>query len=354
MVNTDISKAYTLPAEFYRSSSQFDQMRDLIFKPAWNFIGPFEDPSHNVRPVNLLPGYLDEPLVLSRDREGHTRCLSNVCTHRGNLVVDEAGNIPIMRCRYHGRCFGLDGSFRSMPGFEEVENFPTEEDHLHKLNTESIGPMHFAQINDGPSFESVFEPMLKEMSWFDYDDLTYRPEASQDYFVNAHWALYCDNYLEGFHVPFVHPGLNEALDVEEYTVELYDNCSLQIGIADDDENSLLDIPASHRLGDKRIYAMYWWVFPNLMFNFYPWGISFNVVEPVSLNETRIRFLTFAREGMPDPDIGSIHQTELEDEVVVESVQRGLQSSFYQRGRFSPKHEKAVHHFHLMLSNYLNV
>lgn len=241
-----------------------------------------------------------------------------------------------------------------MPGFEDVNGFPTAEDDLYVLATESIGPMHFAQLREGPSFESVFGPMLNEMSWFGFDELTYRPGASHDYFVDAHWALYCDNYLEGFHVPYVHPGLNEALDVEEYTVELFEGCSLQIGVADDGEEDLLKIPSSHRLGNKRIYAMYWWVFPNLMFNFYPWGISFNVVEPISIIKTRIRFFSFARSSEPDPDVSQIHQTELEDEVVVESVQKGLQSSFYNRGRFSPKHEKAVHHFHLMLSNILNV
>ena len=355
MVHANINNAYTLPAKFYFSQNYFDEMREQIFNRSWNFLGPFDDPSHNVKPVDLLPEFLSEPLLLAKDRAGAVRCLSNVCTHRGNLVVEEAGTVPLLRCRYHGRCFGHDGEFRSMPGFEDVEGFPTKEDNLHQLNMRSLGPMHFAQMREGKSFDDVFGPMLDDMAWVPYGKLTFRPDASRDYYVDAHWALYCDNYLEGFHVPYVHPGLNEVLDVDEYTVELYPNSSLQIGVADDNEDvELLPIPVDHRLGGKRIYAMYWWVFPNLMFNFYPWGISFNCVEPISINKTRIRFLSFAYENLPDPDVTSIHQTEIEDEVVVESVQKGLRSSFYTRGRFSPKHEKAVHHFHRMLSTILNV
>ena len=42
--------------------------------------------------------------------------------------------------------------------------------------------------------------------------------------------LYCDNYLEGFHIPFIHNDLNEALDFNNYDVELFKYSNLQIGI----------------------------------------------------------------------------------------------------------------------------
>ena len=312
-----------------------------------------ENTAANVVPLDLLPGFIDEPLVLTRDREGNTRCLSNVCTHRGNLLVEQAGDTKILTCRYHGRCFGLDGRFRSMPGFEGVENFPDEEDNLTSLGIRSIGPMQFVQTMGAHLWDDQFGEMLRSMSWFDHDELTFRPDCSRDYHVDAHWALYVDNYLEGFHVPYVHPALNNALDIESYRVELTDSGVLQVGVADDSEDSIHTIPDDSVFGGQRIYAFYWWIYPNLMFNYYPWGISFNVVEPIDIGNTRVRFMTFTKKYLPDPDVSGIHQTELEDELVVESVQRGMKSSYYDRGRYSPAHEQAVHHFHRMISRDLD-
>ena len=241
-----------------------------------------------------------------------------------------------------------------MPGFENVTDFPTPLDDLYRMTSTSIGPMHFVRFEDGKTRDDQFGHMLRLMSWVDHERLTYRPGASREYEVAAHWALYVDNYLEGFHVPYVHPGLNESLEVDAYEVDLFDGGALQVGIADENEKDLIDIPSGTRFDRKRIYALYWWLFPNLMFNYYPWGISLNVVEPVSIGHTRIRFLTFAYDGLPDPDVSGIHQTEIEDERVVESVAKGVRSSFYRQGRYSPEHEKAVHHFHRMLAEFVDV
>jgi choline monooxygenase len=355
MDNENINRAYTLPSSFYRSQLNFTQLREGAFRNSWNYAGSLGvDDEYHVIPVDILPGLINEPLLLTRDRGDTVRCLSNVCTHRGNLLVEEPGKSPLLKCRYHGRCFGLDGKFRSMPGFEGVVDFPGDEDDLVSLPFKSIGPMHFVRLSEGGSFVDQFGEMLNQMSWFDFDSLELRPEASRDYSVNAHWALYVDNYLEGFHVPYVHPGLNVALDVERYHIELFKRGSLQIGFADDAESDIIDIPNKSKYYGERIYAFYWWIYPNMMFNFYPWGISVNIVEPVDLNHMKVRFLTFAFKGETTPDVSGIHQTELEDERIVEAVQRGMQSSFYHRGRYSPKHEQAVRHFHHMIKAQIHV
>ncbi len=348
MIDKNISKARTLPGEFYSNQDNFDALRDIVFRNSWQYAGAFADEEINVKPVTIFEEFIDEPVVLTRDRSGEIRCLSNVCTHRANLVVEEPGKEALLRCRYHGRCFGLDGSFRSMPGFEDVADFPSDQDNLTQIRSGAIGPMQFLRLNGDKEWDEMFGQMLSAMGWVDHDRLTYRPACSRDYCVDAHWALYVDNYLEGFHVPYVHPGLNEALEVDSYEVELFDGGALQVGVAKEAETALMDIPPGTRFDGRRIYALYWWLFPNLMFNYYPWGISLNVVEPIATHRTRIRFLTFAYRELPDPDVSGIHQTEVEDERVVESVAKGLRSSFYWRGRFSPKHEKAVHHFQRML------
>ena len=152
--------------------------------------------------------------------------------------------------------------------------------------------------------------------------------------------MYCENYLEGFHVPFVHKGLAKEIDNQSYNTVILKNSVLQYANKQDSE--------------KDLYAHYYWIFPNLMLNFYNWGLSINVVEPISINKTRVNFFTFPIDGIDfvEDQIKDLIQVELEDQQVVESVCRGVKSKFYSSGRYSPKHEKGVHYFHQLLSKIL--
>ncbi len=354
-IDKDIRKAKTLAASFYKDPTVFEALIEKALVPFWHFVGDTNlvpHPSY-AHPFMLLEDSLNEPLVLVKDKSNQLACLSNVCTHRGMFLIDKPGKYRLLSCKYHGRCFNLDGSFRSMPEFSETENFPTEMDDLPKLPLHQLGNFLFTSIKASVSFEQVFGPMLKRMHWFDFDQLSYSESGSEDYFINTHWSLYCDNYLEGFHVPFVHPGLNQALDYKEYDTELFDYCNLQLGIASDGAPTF-DLPDDAVDYGKNVFAYYWWVFPNMMFNFYTWGVSVNIVEAINTNKTRVRFLTylFKDERADTFSKKDIHDTELEDEEVVERVHKGLQSRLYQYGRFSPTKEQGVHHFHRLLAECL--
>ena len=102
-----------------------------------------------------------------------------------------------------------------------------------------------------------------------------------------------------------------------------------------------------------LYAHYW-IFPNLMLNFYSWGLSINIVEPISTDKTRVHFLTFPIDENDDlkDTIVDLIKVEYEDQTVVESVCKGMKSRFYDSGRYSPKHERGVHYFHSLLSRYI--
>jgi choline monooxygenase len=92
-----------------------------------------------------------------------------------------------------------------------------------------------------------------------------------------------------------------------------------------------------------------------MFNFYPWGISVNVVRPVSPSKIVVEFLTYvADESKIEGSAGAdLHGVELEDEAVVESVQKGIRSRFYSHGRYSPTREQGTHHFHRLIAEFMN-
>lgn len=354
-VDSDIRKAETLPASFYKDREMFDQIKEGVFLKTWQFIGDdtLVKLPGSVYPFVLLDSFLTEPMVLTRDKEGELHCLSNVCTHRANLVSLGAGKVKKLTCMYHGRRFGLDGKFEHMPEFAEAEDFPRPCEDLYAFPLRKWGPWLFAGLNPAFDFQEVLDIMNERIGFLPLEQFAFDESLSKDYLVHAHWALYCDNYLEGFHVPFVHEGLNKVLDYGSYTTEIYKHCNLQIGYADEG-TEVFDLPSGHVDQGKNVAAYYYWVFPNMMFNFYPWGLSVNIVRPLDLNRTKVSFLSYVYDpGKLGKGAGTdLEKVEREDEFVVENVQRGIRSSFYRGGRFSPKREKGVHHFHRLLSAYL--
>ncbi len=354
-IDSDIRIARTLPTKFYTDPKYFEAAREKIFTPSWQFITDTDQIKNPglALPITILEGYLNEPMLLTCDSAAQFHALSNVCTHRGNLLVESECHTQQLRCRYHGRRFGLDGSFVSTPGFEEALDFPSQEDNLPQVPTEKWGKFIFSSVNPASPLADVIEDMKRRLDWLPLADFHFDAENSRDYEVQANWALYIENYLEGFHIPYVHPSLAVLLDTKNYRTELHKHGNLQIGIAQRSEDAF-NLPESSPDYGQLIGAYYYWLFPNTIFNFYPWGLSINVIVPLAHNRTRIRFLTYVwdRSRMAGYSIEDIDKTEMEDESIISQVQKGIQSHFYTRGRYSPQWETGVHQFHNMLHDTL--
>lgn len=352
-IDDDIRQAATRPGAAYGDHATFLVEIDKILARGWLPLMPPELTVGSAQPVMLLPGVLDEPAVFTCDSAGEVRLLSNVCTHRGMQVVCEAGAMKRLRCGYHGRRFGLDGRLEAAPGFEGAANFPRPADDLPALQYGTWGPLHFGGIAPSASLQAWTQPLQELLGFLPLDDFTMDAEASRDYEVEAHWALYVDNYLEGFHIPTVHKGLARALDVGAYETRLLPHGSLQVGIAAEGEPTF-ELPDHHPLAGLSVAAVYIHLFPTTMVNAYPWGLSVNHVEPLGPRRTRVRFVSYVWR----PELrgggagGDLHQVEMEDEAVVEATQVGVRSRMYTQGRYAPRHERAVHHFHRLLSDAL--
>ena len=232
-VDPDISKASTLPGGVYGDREVFRRLKEEVFPRSWQVVADLDKVRvpGQVYPFSLLEGLLDEPLLLVRDEEDEVHCLSNVCTHRGSLLVEHPAVQRGLRCRYHGRRFGLSGRFQSMPECEAAQGFPSPADDLPKVAFGSWGPLIFASLEPAIPFDDLLAEVRRRLGWLPLDRFVFDPARSRDYLVRANWALYCDNYLEGFHIPFVHAGLAETLDYGSYSTEIYPHSSLQLGVA---------------------------------------------------------------------------------------------------------------------------
>jgi choline monooxygenase len=347
MIDDDIASARTLPASFYRDPAIFDSVRERVFARSWQVVDGAERAAEPgaVLPFEFLAGCVDEPLLLVRDPQNELHALSNVCTHRGNLLCTEPGAHQTLRCRYHGRRFALDGRFLAMPEFDGVVDFPAAADDLPRAQLGRLGPLVFSAIAPAFSADDWLGPLRRRLPAFPFDRLVLDRDGGRVYEVAANWALYCDNYLEGFHIPFVHPGLAKTVDFDRYRTELHPWSSVQIAEAVDPADAFDGSP---------IAAYYFFLFPNTMLNFYPWGLSLNVVVPLAVDRTRIVYRTWildASRRARGPG-AALDQVEHEDDAIVEQVQRGVRARLYRRGRYSPARESGVHHFHRLLTRFL--
>lgn len=356
VMNSDVAEAATIPSRYYTDTTLYKLAQDRIFARSWHFATDTDRLKTPGQVLNwtMCEGSLNEPLMLTRDNDDKVHCLSNVCTHRGAVLVEADCHLKQIRCRYHGRRFSLDGQFQSAPGFEDVCNFPAPSDNLPSVPIETWEKFIFGSLSPAFAFDDLVGEMKERVGFLPLKDAYFSKKDTRDYVVNANWALYCDNYLEGLHVPYIHPSLTQLLDTKNYTTELQPLGVLQVGGAANPADAF-DLPKDHPDYGKAIAAYYYFLFPNMMWNFYPWGLSINLVLPMSVDKTRIKFITYiwdeSRMAQYSPQ--DIDRTEREDEAVVELVQKGVSSRLYDRGRYSKQWEDGVHHFHRWLVRALD-
>ena len=355
-IDPDISKARTIHSSFYTSEEYLQVSIEKIFSASWQYAGCTKDLNErSAYPFNFIGNFLPEPLFIIKDNEGQIKCFSNVCTHRGNLLITEPCNqLKMITCKYHGRSFNLDGKLKFMPEFKEVNNFPDETDNLQELPIFQLGNLLFTTLKQEINPQLLFGDIFERFKAYPLEKLIYRKDLSKEFIVEAHWALYCENYLEGFHIPFVHEDLNEIIDYSNYQTEIFPYSNLQLGISKSKEDCFLLPPDSKDYG-LNIAAYYFWVFPNLMFNFYPWGLSLNIIEPIGKSQSKVKFLSFIYDDtkMEHGAGADLEKVEFEDEKIVVNVQKGVRSRFYEHGRYSVTKEQGTHHFHRLLAEYMN-
>jgi choline monooxygenase len=354
-VDADIARAGTLPGAFYTDADAYALARERVFARTWQWLGDLDavPVPDSLAPCDLLPGLLDEPLLLARDDGGTVRCLSNVCTHRANLLVRAPCRADHIRCGYHSRRFDLAGRMTFMPEFADACDFPSDADHLPVVPFAAWARHAFASLAPAMSFDALFADVRRRIDWLPVAECRHDRARDRDFTVDAHWALYVENYLEGFHIPHVHPGLGAVVDYGSYTIDLHAFASVQWVLARDGEPAFAP-PAEHVDHGRRVAAYYVWLFPNLMLNFYPWGLSLNLVLPQGPDRTRVLFRSYVGDAalLERGAGGGLDRVEAEDEAVVAAVQRGVRARLYRRGRYSPTRERGVHHFHRLLCDFL--
>lgn len=181
----------------------------------------------------------------------------------------------------------------------------------------------------------------------------------RDYVIDCNWKVYVDNYLEGYHIPIAHPGLMKEIDYAQYRTDTFRYYSQQFApIRTTKPGDATE--RAYALGTGTLKeALYFWIFPNLMLNIYPDNLSTNLIVPLSHDKTLTIFEWFfhdiespASKERVAKAVAFSDEVQQEDIMLCTNVQKGLKSSTYDRGRYSVKRENGVHHFHMLLREFL--
>lgn len=356
----DLTKASTLPARWYTDPRFWQAEREKIFFKTWQWVGP----TNLVQRVGDFFTYdlFGEPLVISRAQDGSLRAFSNVCLHRAGPVAAGKGNRKSLQCHYHGWTYDLSGCLLNAPEFEGVQNWQPEEFCLAPLRVSEWGPFVFVNLDlAAATLESVLGAIPDEVqrSGFQIDQM--QLVERRDYVLECNWKVYVDNYLEGYHIPIAHPALFREIDYDQYRVETFRYYSAQIApIRPNPPHGVL--PGRDRRylrSEGETQALYYWVFPNLMLNFYPDNMQINIIVPLDHERTLTIFEWYFHQPGSGAGWESMQQSiafsdeiQREDMEICHAVQRGLRSRAYHQGRFSAKRENGVHHFQSLVDEFL--
>ena len=347
----DLARAGTIPARWYTDPRVLEHERRSLFARTWQVAGLT---AWAPRPGTYFGCEIaGEPVLVTRAGDGVLRAFSNVCRHRGAEFCGAPSAGATVQCPYHGWTYSLDGRLHGAPEFEGVATWDRCAVALPEFRAEAWGPYVFVNRDAGaPPLAEVMGAIPNEVAKMGCPIGSLQHTYRRDYVIECNWKVYVDNYLEGYHLPIVHPSLFRELDYAQYRVEPFRYYSSQIAPIRAAQG---ETARRYDFGDDTNRALYYWIFPNLMLNVYPDNLSANIVVPLGAEKTLTIFEWFAYgdAGLEQATIDFSDEIQQEDIRICESVQRGLRSQYYDRGRFSVKRENGVHHFHGLLAEFLS-
>ena len=353
-IDSEIARAWTLPAELYFDEKTFAEEKEKIFARTWQVVG------HSSQVAN--PGdyftteLIGEPLLLVRGSDKKLRGFYNVCRHRAGPPAEGCGSRKLFRCGYHGWTYGLDGVLINATEIEGIEGFRAEDFALVPVRTEEWFNFVFVNLDDHSTpLRQTLGQLPAQAEKFPFHDMKLFERRTYD--MKCNWKTYVDNYLEGYHLPSVHPGLNRELDYNAYVVEPYARHVRQFSPIRGAQSGDV-MPRRYQEAQGNLTTDYFWIFPNWTLNCYPDNVSLNIVLPLDEERSLAIFewyLPESEHGAPaaKASVEFSDQIQMEDVAICETVQKNLHSRSYSRGRFSPRQEKGVHAFHRMYSEAMN-
>ncbi len=355
-----LEEASTIPASWYTDKRVYELELQTVFARSWQLAGRIDQlltPGQYVTTEIAL-----EPIVVVRGNDNELRSFFNVCRHHAAAVMTEPqGKANQLRCPYHGWTYSLEGELKGTPDFSEVCNFDRSQYGLLPVEAAVWEKWVFVRVENGDHISSVAnssaddtledflgQDLVEQIQQLELPSLQWMER--RHYIFDCNWKVFVDNYLDGgYHVPYLHKGLDSVLDYSKYTIETREHFCLQ-------SSPMVQEGAEAQTGAVRKgnRALYYWIYPNFMINWYDGAMDTNLVVPLGVDKTKVIFdfyfpdVSEASLGHNRASIEVGQRIQNEDEGICKSVQSGLSSRAYRAGRLSVRREAGEHLFHRLL------
>src|SRR5258708_4372427 len=354
--NAPLEQAATIPSSWYTNQRIYDLELQSVFARSWQMIGIAERLAEPGQYVTCeISG---EPIVAVRGNDNVLRAFYNVCRHHAAAVMTEPeGKAAQLRCPYHGWTYSLAGELKGTPDFAGVCSFDRSINGLVPVGIDQWEQWGFVRLENSDSKTTLHDflssNLIDQIRPLKFDNLHWMQR--RHYTFDCNWKVFVDNYLDGgYHVPHLHKGLDSVLNYSNYMIENGERFCLQWSPIVSEGAEVQT--GAVRKGDR---ALYYWIYPNFMINWYDGVMDTNLVIPRGIDKTEVIFDFYFPDISEDSrarnqasiDVGQRIQDE--DVSICKSVQRGLNSRAYNAGRLSVRREAGEHLFHRLLYEELN-
>ena len=331
----------TLPYSWYTDPEILRREQELIFGPAWQYVGHL---GQLPEPGTFFAGSSGRtPIVITRARDDELRAFVNVCRHRGFLVADGQGRRESLQCPYHAWTYGLDGCLRSAPRSDEEPDFPLDELGLVPAAVGTWGPFVFVNTSGDPEpLADALGSMPAQIAelGLDVDDLVFHTHWEAE--LDANWKIVCENFLECYHCQVAHPAFAAVIDTstEAYALSTDGRLSSQRG----------PVRENVRLEGELRRSQFHFLWPNLGVNIFAGRANISIGPMVPLSPDRTyRFLDYffgsdVDRAWVDELMAFDAQVGAEDRALVEGVHRGMASGALDHGVLMGRSEQLIGHF----------
>ncbi|MBV9622786.1 MAG: aromatic ring-hydroxylating dioxygenase subunit alpha [Acidobacteria bacterium] len=341
-----LAEAWTIPGTWYSDERIAELERKTVFSRNWQVVGRREMVAEPGQYITAEVG--GEPVLVVCGQDGVVRGFFNVCRHHAAAVATEAcGRAARLQCPYHGWTYGLDGSLKGVPDFDGVKDFERRENGLVPLAAAVWEKFVFVHLDPNPpSLDEYLGNMVDEFKPLKLAELHFA--GRREWTIDCNWKVFVDNYLDGgYHVPYLHKSLNSVLSYANYTITCGGRYCLQSSPIEGNGEALT---ASVRKGQ----ALYYWLYPNFMLNWYEGYLDTNLVLPLDIGKTRVIFEFYFNDVSQTAEPNNQKSMDIsgriqeEDQAICAAVQRGVKSRAYGSGRLSVRREAGENLFHKLL------
>ncbi len=357
-----------LPSWTYNNPELFELEYDAFFLRRWQFVG-------HVSQVTGIGDFMTgdigrDSIIVIRGKDEKLRAFLNVCRHRATRILEKSGNCRgVIKCPYHGWTYKLDGGLLGVPKEENFPDFDRSQHGLHEIQLDVFHGFVFVRVRGDGS--TVAEEFAHTAHYFEkYDVKNYVPCMQESRQIwNVNWKVAWDNYLENYHIPVGHPGLNRLLTVMDEWDELASGVSYGVfgirekrsSVAEEREYQELFHHSFSRIPDElhNKWVQYG-VTGYLGIDLYPELADIFQLIPLGPDKTEVRAAYYGHKD-PTPEESRLRELNLlindpvndEDRTLCERVQKGLQTTGYRPGPLSIE-EGSVFFFHEMVRRLIPV